>query len=321
MAVNLNVELEPAADTFCGVVKSMLDHAGDRHPLWEVEGLSGYAFRILVHQDICPSGTHHTNWKELHPLALRRLGWEPRFFLHIDWDRGETFASKREKLIKHITAAIDEGQPVAVYDVYVPGWSLVSGYDGAARKLSVETFINIAHWKTVDYDKLGDFNLPILYALAPGTRIEGYDREQAYRDAIAVATKHYNVQEYTWRPTVRDGKQAYGHWLAALTGYPEAKCLPEGMADYAAKFGEWRKSAAKFCREAASIFPGAKGSLNAAAKDFEEEAAAFARLAKLFPLPGGKGIDKSKVAQAILLVQKAQTNYNAAIADLRAAKL
>jgi hypothetical protein len=320
MSVSLKVALKPAADTFCAVVKSMLDHLGDKHPLWEVEGLSGYAFRILVHQDICPSGPHQTKWKELHPETMRRLGWEPRFFLHIDWERGETFDSRREHLIEQITSALDEGQPVAVYDVYVPGWALVSGYDRAARRLSVETFINIAHWKTVDYDKLGSFNLPILYALAPGKRIEGYDREQAYRDALNAAIAHYNLQEYTWRPAVRDGKQAYGHWLAALTGYPEAKCLPEGMADYAAKFGEWRKSAAKFCREAASMFPKAKSSLNAAAKDFDEEAAAFARLAKLFPLPGGKGIDKSRVAQAILLVQKAQRRYNAAIADLHAAK-
>ncbi len=321
MNVKLDVELKPASDTFCGAVKSILDFLGDEHPLWEIEGLSGYAFRILVHREVCPSGTHYTNWKEFHPQTMRRLGWDPRFFLHIDWGRSDTFPAQREKLLELVTSALDERRPVAVYDLYVPEWALVTSYDDAQRKLAVETFLNLAHWKTVDYDKLGDFNLPILYALDAGRRLENYDRKKAYRDALTVAYRHYNLEEFAWRPKVRDGREAYNQWLSALRGYPEAKCMPEGMADYAAKFGEWRTSAAKFCQEAATVLPEAKTQLNAAARDFEQEAKGLAALAKLFPMPGGKGIDRAKVAHAIILVQQAQTRYNAAIANMRTAKL
>lgn len=321
MDVKLDVELETASDTFCGALKSILDFLGDEHPLWEIEGLSGYAFRIMVHQEVCPSGTHYTNWKEFHPQTMRRLGWETRFFLHIDWARSDTFPAQREKLLELITSALDEKRPVAIYDLYVPEWGIATGYNTSQRKLAVETFLNLAHWKTVDYDKLGDFNLPILYALDAGKRLDNYDREQAYREALSVALKHYDLEEHAWRPKVRDGREAYNQWLSALRGYPEAKCMPEGMADYAAKFGEWRTSAARFCQEAATLFPGARTQLSAAARDFGEEGKTLAALAKLFPMPGGKGIDKPKVAHAIILVQQAQTRYNAAIANMRAVKL
>lgn len=317
MKVKLNVELKPAADTFAAAVKSVLDFLGDEHPIWEIEALSGYAFRILVHKDVCPSGTHHTNWKDIHPATLRRLGWEPRFHLQIDWDRTGDFAAHRDKVLEITTSAIDQGRPAILYDLYVPGWGIATGYNDETRKLQVETFLNLAHWRTVDFDKLGDFNLPILYALDAGERLKDYDREQAYREALSIAYKHYNLQEYAWRPKVRDGKEAYGQWLNALQAYPNAKCMPEGMADYSAKFGEWRTSAAKFCREAAGMFPDVKTQLGNAARDFESEAKSLARLAKLFPMPGGRGIDKPKVAQAIILVQKAQTHYNGAIANLR----
>jgi hypothetical protein len=321
MAIKLNVPLTSAADTFAAAVSSVLDFLGDKHPLWEIQGLSGYAFRILVHKETCPSGPHHTNWKEIHPATLRRLGWEPNFFLHIDWNRTRALAEKREQMLRTITAALDQKRPVIVYDLYVPEWGLVTGYDESARELNVETFLNLAHWKAVSYDKLGAFNLPILYALDAGARLGSYDRESAYREALASAVRHYNLQEYTWRPTVRDGKEAYSLWLSSLKSYPASKVLPEGVADYAAKFGEWRASAAKFCREAAKVLPENKDHLLGAAAAFEAESKAFAGLAKLFPAPGGKGIDKAKVAQAVILVQKAQTHYNAAIADMRAARL
>jgi hypothetical protein len=321
MKARIEIQLKPAADTFCAAVKSMLDFLGDKHPMWEIEGLSGYAFRILVHRDICPSGTHHTNWTKFHPQTLRRLGWEPRFFLHIDWDRSESFPAEREKMLELIRSALGEGRPVTLYDLYVPGWGLATGYDDEERKLEVQTFLNLAHWGTVDFDKLGKFNLPILYALDAGSPLENYDRKEAYREALQVATRHYNLQEYAWRPKVRDGREAYNQWLSALRSFPDAKCMPEGMADYATKFGEWRTSAARFCREAAKMFPEKKIQLSAAAKDFEEEAKALGKLAKLFPMPGGRGINKAKVAQAIILVQDARTQYNAAIANMRAAKL
>jgi len=321
MKAKLNVQMKPAADTFCAAVKSMLDFLGDEHPLWEIEGLSGYAFRILVHREACPSGTHHTNWKKLHPRTLRRLGWEPRFALHFDWDRAGSLASRRPEVIELINSSIDDGRPVTVYDLYVPEWAMATGYNDAERKLQVETFLNLAHWKTVPYDKLGDFNLPVLYALDAGKRLENYDREAAYREALSVANQHYNLQEYTWRPTVHDGKDAYDQWLSTLKEYPNRTCMPEGMADYSAKFGEWRTSASRFCREAAKMFPDIKTHLEAAAHDFGEEAKAFGSLAKLFPAPGGGGIDKAKVAHALILVQKAQAYYNAAIANMRSARL
>lgn len=321
MKVKLDVELKPAADTFCAALKSMLDYLGDEHPIWEIEGLSGYAFRILVHREVCPSGAHHTNWKEIHPETLRRLGWDVRFFLHIDWDRKENFASQREKMLDTITAALDQRRPVAVYDLYVPEWALVTGYDDQERKFQVSTFLNLAHWDTVPYDKLGEFNLPILYALAPGEKLPDYDRKQAYRDALAVACRHYNLHEYTWRPTVRDGKEAYNQWISTLKGYPEVKCIPAGLADYAAKYGEWRKSAAKFCREAAKLFGDLKTHLVAAAGDFGKEAETLGKLAKLFPLPAGGPLDKPRIAQALIMVRAAQTHYNAAIADMRACSL
>jgi len=321
MKVSLNIKLQPAADTFSAAVKSVLDHLGDKRPLWEIQGLSGYAFRILVHEDVCPSGTHHTNWKHIHVETFRRLGWEPRLFLHIDWDRRESFEAKRAELLDFVIATLKAGRPVILYDIYIPGWAIATGYNDDTRKLQVETFLNISHWRTVDFDKLGMFNLPILYALDPGTRLESHDHLRACREALKDAVLHYDLKEHSWRPKVRDGREAYNQWLKAVGNYPDAKCMPEGMADYSAKFTEWRKSAEKFCKEAAKLFPDNKTKLLATAKEFKEEGAALSKLGRLFPMPGGHGLDKGKIAQAKVLLQDAKTQYEAAIATMRVLKL
>lgn len=137
----------------------------------DIIATSGFAFRMWVSADLCPSATSIWNfdgqkpWVENGGLTCEYVG---RY-----WGQENIEEQKRLEAIANIKKSIDNGIPAISWDIGVPEWGLITGYDDETRMFSTLA-INAAHADptspaynptTMPYEKLGKRELPLLSVL------------------------------------------------------------------------------------------------------------------------------------------------------------
>ncbi|MHC4716855.1 MAG: hypothetical protein ACYS5V_07795, partial [Planctomycetota bacterium] len=101
----------------------------DASPVW-IWGVSGHAFALNIHETLCPSGP--TAWPaEKCDLLAANAGVEVERLDAVKGRRG--FARGQKTIWKRTRAAIDAGKPCFGWELDIPEWSVITGYDEDGR--------------------------------------------------------------------------------------------------------------------------------------------------------------------------------------------
>lgn len=161
----------------------------------DIVATSGFAFRMWVSQDLCPSATSIWDFEGQKPWVENGgllCGYVGRY-----WGQDHIEEEKRLEAIKIIKASIDRGIPAVSWDIGVPEWGLITGYDDAGQVFYTLP-INARNTDSVNkmpYDALGKRELPILSVLTIAGRADKA-KEDILRDTMKLAVSHLKGGEW-----------------------------------------------------------------------------------------------------------------------------
>ena len=124
----------------------------------DVIAASGFAFRMWVSPDLCPSATSIWDFS-LQERALTAAGLDVTYTERL-WGQDNIAAERQVLAIDRIRESIDHGIPAVSWDIGVCEWGLVTGYDDETRTFA--TLPVTGQPGTMAYEKLGIRELPIL---------------------------------------------------------------------------------------------------------------------------------------------------------------
>jgi len=156
----------------------------------DIVATSGFAFRMWVTADLCPSATSiwdfnsQKPWVENGGLACEYVG---RY-----WGQDDIEEQKRLEAINNIKKSIDNGVPAVSWDIGVPEWGLITGYDDEAQVFSTLAIMGAGE---MAYGLLGKRELPLLSVLTvtgAGTK----SKDDIFKDTLKLAAGHLQGKEW-----------------------------------------------------------------------------------------------------------------------------
>lgn len=156
----------------------------------DIVASSGFAFRMWIAADLCPSETsiwdfgRQPEWIRSGGLAVTHINccWQPENVLN----------DARNDALPKIKESIDRGIPVVAWDIGVPEWGLITGYDDETQKFATLCINGAAD--EMDYSSLGNREMPMLNIVILTERT---DKTQAdiIADTKALAKTHLSGGE------------------------------------------------------------------------------------------------------------------------------
>ena len=96
-------------------------------PVW-LMGVSGFAFRIYIAQNMCPSCMSVFEWERILPETIKQTGFTAKYISRM-WNEEAKEAERRKLAHQFIQDGIDRQVPAIGWDLIVPEWGLITGYD------------------------------------------------------------------------------------------------------------------------------------------------------------------------------------------------
>lgn len=266
---------QPSWVTHLGCLKGCLEYLGsDLSPAW-LWGGTGHAFFINIHPEVCPSGP--TAWKAgiIHELG-KNVGYEVECIL--GFKQNDDFRRKQRLAWDAIRRAIDGGRPCFAWELDVPEYYVIHGYDDVGY-----------HFKgpgcdegkgPYPWEKLGDTGIGVTeaYVVKSGTPA---DDARTVKGALQFAIEaSQNSAEYV-HPGYAAGLPGYDLWISA---FEAGKAGGFGTSYNAQVWSECRTFAAEFLRQARSRLDGVPGSsFDEAIDRYETVAENLQTVAETFP--------------------------------------
>jgi len=246
--------------------------------LW---GGTGHAFVINIHEVVCPSGP--TAWKA---GAIHRQGENVGYIAEGvgGFKHRADFRDKQERAWNMLRKAMDEGFPCFGWELDIPEFYLIHGYDGTGYYYKGCTCEDGAG--PLPWEKLGDTGIGVVeaYAVRPGTPA---DDARTVRDALQFALDY----PLEWlHDGYSGGPAGYDTWITAIA---EGKADGFGTAYNAAVWSECRHLAAGFLREAKQRLPEHASLFDQAIPQFETVSQNLSAVSKLFPFLGASDGEKA----------------------------
>jgi hypothetical protein len=293
----LDLKLRPP-DTwasFTGGAASALSALKHRADAADVAGLSGYAFVVNVHPELCPSGPTAFDWEAL-VEGMTALGRDVQLICAPREPRSDARLSR--ELFDKVREQVDAGRPCLVWGAAgVPEFGIVYGYrDNCYVRRSMASCAaagdkalgpNDYPEEPLRFDKLespGSFS-----AFMFGSAHEA-DSDRAERAAMTRAVQLLRDRHPCYAPGYVHGIAAFEAWARAMDTPPEG-LNPMGNAYNAQCYAELHEQGGVFLRRVAEHQERAAGLLSEAADTYEASARALGKVAGLFPFPEGKGVE------------------------------
>lgn len=263
-----NLAMPPWNATRMGVLHGLLRHFGLETSAPSVYGISGQAFLLNIHRELCPSGPYCWNHEPAEPL-LRHLGIGSTV---LGFVTSRSARSEREAVERQLCDALEEGRPCSLLNLE---HQLIVGHD-AKGFLLAQPWPDCADMAPArlsygDWPEFGGECHALFTAheaLAPAER----------RTAV-LAGLDYAI-DLNRRPT-RHAEDGYGigpdgwaNWLAAA----EAQATSHGQWWNAMVWSESRRMAAAFFGEIAADFPACAETALELQSDFARVGEAIGRL-------------------------------------------
>ena len=205
-------------------------------------GGTGYAFVLNVHEEVCPSGP--TAWNTERVLELgRNLGYRHDGVYAVR-SEGGNFTTQQEHAWEFARTAIDRGIPCYAWELEMPEYYVVTGYDGTGYCYSGPGCPDGQGPKP--WNELGDTPIGVLEMFSIQRSRPATD-EQTAKEALSFALEHATNPGRWIFPQYGAGLKAYDNWIRSLeSGSVDGL----GMAYNSSVWAECRGFAVLFLREA-----------------------------------------------------------------------
>ncbi len=284
--------------SLAGALEGALRFLGQPVTTPRVMGISGHAFRLalpLAGGEVAAPGAETAIDLERATALYRNLG--RAFEVIAAWPDARDYAGRRAEAVKRVNKSIDRGAPAIVYDLHLPQFGLVTGYDDRAGTWSVRTMLSPQYGGELP---LGRWPVPEnpgpVVALIPAGR-KRIEPRRAVLEALRFAVSYAERGDPGDPTGAVHGFAAYERWGEAFTrGEPISTA---GNTALVMALQSARRDAAAFLRaDAAAQLPGAAAALIEAAAAYDAEALAISRMMTMFPYPSGG--DPANVASRVV---------------------
>jgi hypothetical protein len=295
-----------------GCVGGCLDYLGmDVSDAW-LFGATGHAFILNIHDVVCPSGPTAWNAEMLRKLG-GNVGYSSRGLCA---SRGDAdFDEKRKLIWENTKLALDNGLPTFGWELAIPEYYVVCGYDDVGYYYSGPLCEGVAGPKP--WQELGASDIGVLemYSLVKG---EAADERTTVRDALAFALAFAESPAKWVFPKYKAGIAGFDKWTKALEG---GTAHGLGAAYNAAVWLECRELAVEFLKEAKERLGEPAAAFDGAISHYEVVAENLKKVAELFPFVGreeGHVKDKERCAEAAAALRGAREAEAAGLEALKA---
>ncbi len=224
-----------------GCVKGCLDYLGiDVSTAW-LYGGTGHAFVINMHEIVCPSGP--TAWRTMMLFELApNLGYTLEGVFGVKHQ--DDFAEVQKRAWDLIQRSIDQGFPCYGWELEIPEFYVVYGYDETGYYFSGPGCDKGKGPKP--WQELGDTGIGVveMYSVRPG---EAADDATTVKQALTQALKHASNPEEWIFEDYRAGLEGFDTWIRALE---EGKASDMGVRYNTGVWLECRRYAVGFLEEA-----------------------------------------------------------------------
>ena len=234
-----NIKQAPFNTTMMGVVKAAADYYKLDLSEAMVFGLSGHAFLINVHKQLCPSGPYCWKREKMTPL-FANMGLK---VTDLGFFSGKNSKEERAAVEAKLKAALDKGWPCSLVNMenqLMDGYD-ETGFDTAQPWAPHVKFpparLSFGSWK--EFGKEIHVNFHIFEKVKP------VDRKAAILASLDYAVDLYNKPLEHTSEAYGIGPNAYDNWIAAVEKYGAS----HGNWWNGAVWGECRRMAASYFAE------------------------------------------------------------------------
>ena len=157
----------------------------------DIVASSGFAFRMWVNADLCPSATSIWEFKMQKPWI--ESGGLVCDYVERLWGEENFEQERRISAIDKIKKSIDSGVAAVAWDISGCEWGIVTGYDDEANTLFTLKVNGCED--SIPYEKLGRLDLPILSVLTVIGKTEK-PSDQIIADTKRLAASHLRGAEW-----------------------------------------------------------------------------------------------------------------------------
>lgn len=241
----LPVEAGEIPFSFTHMLASSLTYSGYAVSREAVTAASAFAFRIWVDAKAnCPSATSIFDF-DLLKTGVELNGFGCTYISRL-WHEEAVEAERREEAHRAIVQAIDRGIAPVVWDIGIPEWGVIFGYDDESQAYDTLSIQN--KQETLPYAQLGKREIPILSVTIPGNPTQ-ISPAELLRATIRTVVDHARGREWEDRPNYENGLAAYPHWANLIRTVDQAS-FPSLY--YVATYASLRRSAAAWLRTVAA---------------------------------------------------------------------
>lgn len=294
-----------------GCIKGCLEYLKiDVSDAW-LFGATGHAFIINIHEVVCPSGP--TAW---HTEMLFELGKNIGYTIDGVWGvkSDSDFAEKQKRAWETTKHAINEGLPCYGWELDIPEYYVVYGYDDRGYYFSgprCDSGKGPKPWEELGDTKIGWLEM---YFVKPG---EAADDVTTLKEALRLVLEHARSPEKWIYPKYKAGLAGFESWINALkVGNADGF----GTAYNAMVWSECRGMAVEFLKEAKKRVGNRSDSLfDEAGKHYEVVAQNLRRVSEAFPFPpkGDEIKDTARCKDAIECLTEAREAEESGLKSLK----
>ncbi|NIK77072.1 hypothetical protein FHS15_002197 [Paenibacillus castaneae] len=292
--------------TAAAAIHGALDYTDKKHySLVDVMGITGHAFRMNIDpEQIDVAGPTMFPGGYLIRRNLCNLG----FISNLSDTEKPFTPEKVEKVMALIQQSIDKGIPAISFDLFIPEFGLIYGYDDEKQVFHAK---DVSKEGTISYTDFVE-NRNMLWVTTINESLP-HSKYEVLRMALDMIVDHTRGREWQhiFQGKYMIGLAGYDAWIACL----ERRAVdPFGNAYNIAVVSDAREYAAQFLRELVIHWSGENvvertvRSLAAkAAAHYEKTAAALIGIREMFPFPqGGQPDDPATAVRAVELLRAAK---------------
>ncbi|QGQ99056.1 hypothetical protein EHS13_31355 [Paenibacillus psychroresistens] len=275
--------------------------------LYEVMGLTGHAFRININpENVDIAGPTAYPWETFFAKGLKNIGFNTAYVRTADFT--PPTPDQLTRALKLVQKSIDRGVPAISWDLFVPEFGVLYGYNDEKQELQGK---DPNEDGTLLYEKLGRGQIHELFVMILEEEIQT-TALSLIRGALEIAIDHAHRREHSNEtPPFQNGLAGYDGWIEA---FEAGKVSEIGNAYNLAVVADARAHAAKFLQEMADRWEsdGNWGEAvvlitRGAAGHYARTTDALNTLLAVFPFPqGGEPNDAETAKKAIAVLQTAK---------------
>lgn len=275
------------------------------YSLVDVMGITGHAFRINIDPDhIDVAGPTMFPGGYLIRRNLCNLG-----FISSLSDTEKPFTPEKvEKVLALIQQSIDKGIPAIVFDLFIPEFGLIYGYDDDKQLFHAK---DVSKEGTLSYSAFVE-SRNMLWVTTISESLP-HSKYEILRMALDMIVEHARGREWQhiFEGDYMIGLAGYDAWISCMQ---RRKADPFGNAYNISVISDAREFAVQFLRELVIRWNGenvvertVRKMAAEAASHYSKSAAALVVMRELFPFPNGGRPDEPAVAdRAVELLQEAK---------------